>query len=81
MGAWASDSNFNGGKAHGNLGNLFAVGLPVFYVQLDGVLNVLDSFFVCVALAVATLKRRAGNEKTIRVRFDDDWKSNVLRPL
>jgi len=60
------------------LGNLFAAGQPVFYVQPDGVLDVVDSFFVRFALTVATLERGAGNEKTIGVRFNDDRKSNVL---
>src|SRR6266581_2825988 len=78
VGAWASDSNFNSGEAHGNLGNLLAIGEPVFYVQLDGILDVLDGFFVGVALAVAALERGAGNEKAIRVCLDDDGKSNVL---
>jgi len=63
------------------LGNLFAGGQPVFYVQLNGILDVLDSFFVRAALAVATLERGAGNEKAIGVRFDDDGKSYVLHDL
>ena len=46
-------------------------------MQLDGILNVFDDLFVRVALAVAALKRGAGNEKTISVHFDDDGKSNV----
>src|SRR5712692_5080647 len=81
VGAWASDSNFNSRKAYGNLGNLLAVGKAVCYVQLDGIFDVLDSFFVRVALAVATLERGAGNEKAVGVRFDDDGKSNVLHDL
>jgi hypothetical protein len=71
VGAWASDSNFDSRKAYGNLGDLFAVGHPVFNVQFDGILDVLDSFFVRDTLAVATLERRTGNEKAIRVGFDD----------
>src|ERR1700687_965326 len=81
VGAWASDSDFNGRKADGNLGNLFAIGQPVFYVQLNGILNVVDSFFVRIALAVATLDGGAENEIAIRVRFYDDRKSNVLHDL
>ena len=50
-----SDSDFNGGKAGGDLGNLFAVGQPVFYVQPDGIFDVVDSFFVRFTLAVATV--------------------------
>jgi hypothetical protein len=60
------------------LGNLFAAGEPVFYVQPDGILDVVDSFFVRFALTVTTLERRAGNEKAIGVCFNDDWKGNVL---
>ncbi len=60
------------------MGNLFSIGQSVFDVQLNGVLDVLNRFFVRIALAVAALERGAGNEKTIRVRFDDDGKSNVL---
>jgi hypothetical protein len=78
VGAWASDSDFNGRKAYGNLGNLFVIGKAVRYVQLDGILDVLDSFFVGVALAITALERGAGNEEAIGVRFDDDRKSNVL---
>src|SRR5260370_29342068 len=81
VGAWASDGNFNSRKAHGNLGNLFSVGQPVYYVQLNGILDVLDGFFLGIALAVAALERGAGNEKAIGVRFDDDRKSNVLHDL
>src|SRR6267378_1143372 len=76
-----SDSDFNGRKADGDLGNLFAVGQPVFYVQLDGILDVVDSLFVGFALTVATLKSGAGNEKTIGVCFNDDRKGNVLHDL
>src|SRR5713226_5673824 len=76
--AWASDSDFDGRNAHGNLGNLFVIGKAVRYMQLDGILDVLDSFFVRVALAVTTLEGWAGNEKTIGVRLDDDRKCNVL---
>ncbi len=61
--------------------DLFAVGHSVSYVQLNGVLDVLDSSFVSVALAVATLERGAGHEKAIGVRFDDDGKSYVLHDL
>jgi len=46
-------------------------------VQFDGILNVFDGPFVRFALTVAALKRGAGNEKAIGVRFDDDGKSNV----
>jgi hypothetical protein len=60
------------------LGNLFAVGPPVFDVQLNGILNVFDRFFVRLALAVATLEHGAGNEKAVSVGFDDNWKSNVF---
>jgi hypothetical protein len=60
------------------LGNLFAIGQPVFYVQPDGILDVGDSFFVRFALTVATLKSGAGNEKAIGVCFNDDRKGNVL---
>src|SRR5260370_10512789 len=76
-----SDGDFNGRKADGDLGNLFAVGQPVFYVQLDGILDVVDSLFVGFALTVATLKSGAGNEKTIGVCFNDDRKGNVLHDL
>src|SRR5712664_3505156 len=65
----------------GSLGNLFSVGQPVYYVQLNGILDVLDGFFVGVALAVTALERGAGNEKAIGVRFDDDRESNVLHDL
>jgi hypothetical protein len=75
---WASDSDFNSGKAHGNLRDFFALGQAVLDVQLNGVLNVLDGFLVRVALAVAALKRGTGNEVAIGVRFDDDRKSNVF---
>jgi hypothetical protein len=78
VGAWTSDSDFDGRKADGDLGHLFAVGEPVFYVQPDGILDVVDSFFVRFALTVATLERRAGNEKAIGVRFNDNRKGNVL---
>jgi hypothetical protein len=61
--AWASDSNFNRRKAHGNSGNFLAVCQPVLYMELNGILDVLDGFFIGIALAVATLKRWAGNEK------------------
>jgi hypothetical protein len=60
------------------LGNLFAVGQRVFYMQPDGILDVVDSFFVSFALTVATLERRAGNEKAVGVCFNDDRKGNVL---
>ncbi len=53
VGAWALDCNFDRRKAHGHLGNLFAGGQPVFYVQLNGILDVFHSFFVRVALADA----------------------------
>jgi hypothetical protein len=76
--ARASDSDFNGRKADRDLGNLLAAGQPVFYVQPDGILDVVDSFFVRFALTVATLERRAGNEKAIGVCFNDDRKGNVL---
>jgi len=78
VGAWTSDSDFNGRKADGDLGNLFAAGEPVFYVQPDGILDVVDRFFVRFTLTVTTLQRRAGNEKAIGVCFNDDWKGNVL---
>jgi hypothetical protein len=78
VGAWTSDSDFDGRKADGHLGNLFAFGQLVFYVQPDGILDVVDSFFVGFALTVATLERRAGNEKAIGVCFNDDRKGNVL---
>ena len=81
MGAWVSDSNFNSRKADRNLGDLFTVGKPVLYVQLDGVLYVVDGLFVCFALAIATLESGTGNEKTVGVRFDDDWKSDVLHDV
>ena len=76
-----SDGDFNGRKADGDLGNLFVVGQPVFYVQLDGILDVVDSLFVGFALTVATLKSGARNEKTIGVCFNDDRKGNVLHDL
>lgn len=60
------------------MGNLFAVGQPVLDVQPDGILDVVDSFFVRFALTVATLERRAGNETAIGVCFNDDRKRNVL---
>ena len=50
-------------------------------MQLDGVLDVVDGFLVRFALTLATLESGAGNEKTVGVFFDDDWKSNVLHDL
>ena len=50
-------------------------------MQLDGVLYVVDGLFVCFTLAIATLESGAGNEKTVSVRFDDDWKSDVLHDV
>ncbi len=69
------------GKAHGNLRDFFAVGQPVCDMQFNGVLDVLDSFLVRVALAVAALKRGTGNEVAIGVRFDDDRKGDVFHNL
>jgi hypothetical protein len=43
--------------------------------------DVVDSLFVCFALTVATLESGAGNEKTVGVCFDDDWKSDVLHDV
>ena len=76
--AWASDSNFNSRQAHRNLRDFFSIGQAIFDVQLNRVLDVLNRFFVSVALAVTTLERGARNEKPVRVSFDDDGKSNVL---
>jgi len=72
------DSNLDSRQAHGNLGDFFAVGLAVFDVQLDGILDVRESFFVSVALAVTALQRRAENEKAIGIGLDDNRKDNGL---
>jgi hypothetical protein len=78
VGAWASDSDFNGGEAYGNLGNLLAVSDTVFDVQSNGVLDVRDGLFVAVSLAIAALERRARNEVTVRICFDNDRKSYIF---
>jgi len=57
---------------------IFPTGKTVFYVQLDSILDVADSFFVRFALTVATLERRAGDEKTIGIGFNDNRKCDVL---
>ena len=60
------DSDFYGGKANGDVfGNFFAVSDTVFDVESDGVLDILDRFFVGVSLAVTALQRRAGDEIAI----------------
>jgi hypothetical protein len=47
-------------------------------MQSDGVLDVLDDLFIGVALAVAALQGRAGNEVPIGIAFDNNGKSNVF---
>src|SRR3989442_299651 len=46
-------------------------------MQADGVFDVLYRLFVAVSLAVATLKRGAGDEIAVGVGFHDDRKSQI----
>lgn len=46
-------------------GKLFAVRKTILKVQPNGVFDIFDGLFVCVALAVTALKRRAGNEVAV----------------
>ena len=57
--------------------NFLAVGNAVFNVQSNGVLDGLDSLFVAVSLATASLERRARNEVTVRICFDNDERATA----
>ncbi len=46
-------------------------------MQANGVFDVLYRLFVTVSLAVATLKRGAGDEIAVGVGFHDDGKSQI----
>ncbi len=54
------------------------VGLPVFEVQPDGVLDVAQSLTVGVSLAVTALERRAGDIEALRIAFDDNRQRVML---
>jgi hypothetical protein len=77
--AWASDSDFYGGKAYGQVfWNFFAVGDAVFDLKADGVLDILDRLFIGLPLAITSLKRGARNEVAVRIPFYDDGKRKVF---
>jgi len=77
-GALASDRNFNCREADRDvLGDFFTICEAILYVQADRILDVLDGFLIAITLAVAALKRRAGNEVTVRVRLYDDRKCHI----
>ena len=46
-------------------------------MQADGVFDIFNRLFVTVSLAVATLKRGAGDEIAVGVGFHDDRKSQI----
>ena len=74
----ASDRNFNCREADRDLlGDFFAICEAILYVQADRILDVLDGFRIGITLAVAALKRRAGNEVAVRVRLYDDRKCHI----
>lgn len=57
----------------GPIGSEFVVvGLPVFEMQPDCVLDVAQSRIVAVSLAVTALEGRAGDVEALRIAFDDD---------
>ena len=70
--ASASDRNFDGREAHRGLRNFFALGQTIFDVEADGIPNIFDSLFVALALTVAALERRTGDEIPVSISLDDD---------
>lgn len=48
------------------------VGLPVFEVQPDGILDVAQSLILGVSLAVTALERRTGDVEALRMALDDN---------
>jgi hypothetical protein len=60
------------------LGDFLAVREAVLDVQANSVLDVVESLFVGISLAVATLQRWTRNEIAVGVRFDNDRKCQVF---
>jgi hypothetical protein len=60
------------------LGNFLAVCDAVLDMKADGVLDILDRFFVGLPLAITSLKRGARNEVAVRIPFYDDGKRKVF---
>ena len=54
------------------------VRLPVFEVQPDCILDVVQSLIVGVLLAVTALEGRAGDIEALRIAFDDNRQRVVL---